>query len=256
MISRLGPDNILNIHGRHVLLNVEKNNISWSWFASTRLLSQQYDLPDPLLVLQSPPTHCYWKRLTKLKILDWWQTKFRGEAEHLDSLEYFKPAFMSLSSPHPIWTTAGSPFEVTKATVSAKMLSGRYRTDRLMRHWSKSNPDGLCRLPGCSGELGTLQHILLSCPALSEARSKCISHWSAFLVPRPWLFPAVTQYTLVDEHQHLQFLLDPSTLPLVITGSKDNSEIMPGCFYLARTWNFTIHLTRQKLMKLWNITNK
>ena len=114
-------------------------------------------------------------------VLDWWQIKFRGEAEHLDSLEYFKPAYMSLSTPHPIWTTAGSPFEVRKATISAKMLSGRYRTDRLMRHWSKSNPHGLCRLPGCSGEQGTLHHILLSCPALAEARGKCIAHWSAFL---------------------------------------------------------------------------
>ena len=162
---------------------------------------------------------------------------------------------MSLSTPHPIWTTAGSPFEVRKATISAKMLSGRYRTDRLMRHWSKSNPHGLCRLPGCSGEQGTLHHILLSCPALAEARGKCVAHWSAFLVPRPWLFPLVSHYTLGDDSQHLHFLLDPSTLPMVLSAAKTNNMMLSGCFYLARTWNFTIHLTRQKLMKLWNINN-
>ena len=135
------------------------------------------------------------------------------------------------------------------------MLSGCYRTDQLTRHWSKSNPEGLCRLPGCSNEKGTLHHILLSCPALSEARKKSVSHWSAFLVPRPWLFPLVNQFTHGDERQFLQFLLDPSVLPLVISTSKCYNDALRDCFYLSRTWNFTIHLTREKLLQFWNIEN-
>ena len=112
---------------------------------------------------------------------------------------YFKPSYMSLSSPHPIWTTAGSPFEVGKAVVSARMLSGRYRTDKLMSHWNKSNPSGICRLPGCENEIGTLPHILLHCPGLVDARRKVISHWSAFLVSHPILLPVVSHYTLSDD---------------------------------------------------------
>ena len=69
MIARLDPQNILHRHGRHVLLNPDKKDLRWSWFASVRLLSQQYGLPDPILVLKSPPTHYYWKKLTKLKAL-------------------------------------------------------------------------------------------------------------------------------------------------------------------------------------------
>ena len=226
-----------------------------SWFANTRLICQQYSLPDPLLILQSPPTHLYWKKLTKSKVLDCWQLKLRGEAEHLDSLQFFRPSHMSLSSPHPLWTSAGSPFEVSKAVISARMLSGRYRTDQLMRHWSSSNPDGLCRLPGCEGQLGTLAHILLHCPALSDAIAKCISHWSAFLVPRPWLLPVVSHHTLSGDLLHLHFLMDPSTLPMVISAARTKPDIMTSCFYLARTWNFTIHLTRDKLRKLWNLKN-
>ena len=137
--------------------------------------------------MQSPPTQYQWKSLTKAKVVDWWQVKLRGEADHLDSLVYFKPSFMSLSSPHPLWTTAKSPFEVRKAVITARMLSGRYRTDRLMRHWSRSNPEGFCRLPGCHGKDGTLLHILLHCPALAETRANGISLWSSFLVSRPWL---------------------------------------------------------------------
>ena len=255
MISRLGPGNILHQHGRHVLLNPDRENVSKSWFVNTRLLCQQYSLPDPLLIQQSPPTHYYWKNLTKSKVLDWWQVKIQGEAKHLYSLEFFKPSFMSLSSTHPLWTSAGSPFEVSKAVISARMLSGRYRTDRLARHWSSSNPEGLCRLPGCVGEQGSLSNILLHCPALAEARAKCISHWSAFLVPRPWLYPVVSHHTLHGDHLHLQFLLDPSTLPLVISTARSHPDIISSCFYLARTWNFTIHLTREKLRKLWNLKN-
>ena len=88
MIARLGPDSILQQHGRHVLLNANQNSSSSSWFITIRSISQQYGLPDPLLVMQSPPTHYHWKSLTKAKVLDWWQVKLRGEAAHLDSLEY------------------------------------------------------------------------------------------------------------------------------------------------------------------------
>ena len=256
MIARLGPENILHQHGRHVLLNLGTSLGGKSWFAEIRSVCQQYCLPDPLLTLQSPPTHYHWKSLTKLKVLDYWQVKLRGEADHLLSLEYFKPSFMSLSVPHPIWTSAGSPFEVSKAVVSARMLSGRYRTDLLTRHWSRSNPEGLCQLPGCDGEVGTLQHILLYCPALAETRAKLFSHWNAFLVPRPWLFPVVAHHTLGDERLHLQFLLDASTLPQVIASNKANPNILPGCLYLARTWNFSIHMTREKIRKFNNLNNK
>ena len=257
MISRLGPSNILHQHGSHVLLNPNGDNVTNSWFANCRIVSQQYALPDPLLILQSPPKHLYWKKLTKSMVLDFWTAKFRGEAEHLDSLQFFNPSYMSLSSPHPLWTSAGSPFEVRKAVVTARMLSGRYRTDSLMRHWSSSNPSGLCRLPGCENQLGTLTHILLHCPALAAARANCISHWTAFLVPRPWLLPIVSHHTLSGDQLHLQFLMDPSVLPMVINSAieKPDTDILNSSFYLSRTWNFTIHLSREKIRRMWNLKN-
>ena len=160
---------------------------------------------------------------------------------------------MSLSSPHPIWTSANSPFEVRKAVVSARMLSGRYRVEMLCRHWSRSNREGLCRLPGCDGCAGTVEHLLLHCPALAATRLKLISHWSAFMVSRPWLLPIVSHHTLGEDNLHMQFLIDASVLPLVISSSRTSPEILQSCLYLARTWNFAIHLSREKLRKLWNI---
>ena len=58
---------------------------------------------------------------------DWWKTKYRGIAEHMDSLKFFNPFLMSLSTPQRMCTSAGSLFEVNKAEVTANMLSGCYR---------------------------------------------------------------------------------------------------------------------------------
>ena len=251
MIARLGPTNILHNHGRHILLSGQEDHPCKSWFLNLRKLSQQYGLQDPLLVLQSPATKTIWKKLCKSKVTDWWEKKLRAEAELLQnaSLLHFKPAFMSLSSPHPLWTSAGSPYEVGKAVIASQMLSGRYRTDRLTRHWNISNPDGLCRLPGCLNQEGSLEHILLCCPALSEARSRIVSLISAFLVSRQELFPIIYHYTIENEGFLLQFLLDPSCLPLVISTNQNYPDTLKHCLYLARTWCYSIHLSRSKLLK-------
>ena len=134
-----------------------------------------FGLPDPLPILQSPPGYEYWKRMCKSKVIDYWENKLRAEADLLPSLEFFKPSFMSLAKHHIILTFAHSPFEVGKAIVAIKMLSGRYPTDKLSRHWNNQNPEGLCQLPGCHSALGDLPHMLTTCPALADARSKMLS---------------------------------------------------------------------------------
>ena len=144
---------------------------------------------------------------------------------------------------------ARSPFEVGKAIVVLKMIAGRYATDRLSRHWTKDNPEGLCRLPGCSSEVGDLPHILTSCPALDDTRTKMISLWTAFLVPRPNLLPVIKEYTISNENLFIQFLLDPSCLPMVISSTRTNQNILQDCLYLTRTWCYAMHLTRSRLMK-------
>ena len=251
MIARLGPNHILNCYGRDILLSKDSAPAGKSWFLTLRTLTQKYSLPDPLLTLQSAPTKNQWKRLTKARVIDWWEVQLRGEAAILPSLTYFNPSCMSLSCKHPIWTNARSPFEVSKAVISARMLSGRYRTDRLVRHWSNDNEAGLCRL--CQGEVGSLEHMLLYCPALSEARSRATSLWSSFLVSKPALFPLIVRHTICPESLRMRFLLDPSCLPEVITADQNVPNTLHHCLYLTRTWNFTIHIARMKMLKLLNL---
>ena len=242
MIARLGADNILNKHGQHVLSSFSTTKSNRSWFLKVKLLANKYCLPDPLLVLQYPPTYNHWKSLCKSKVIDWFEQHLRAEASLLPSLLFFQPVFMSLTSPHPIWLNAGSPFEVSKSVVQARMLSGRYRTDRLARHWTPDNPDGYCRLPGCHNEEGNLEHILLHCPALSPSRQNVVKLWSDFMVSRPTLLPILRKYTCESDKLFLQFLLDPSCVPLVISTVKSQPDTVKHCVYLSRTWCFTVHV--------------
>ena len=99
-----------------------------------------YGLPHPLLLLENPLNKTAFKKIIKSKVHDYWENSLRESASTLSSLTYFHPNFMSLTVPHPLWTTCeGNPFEIAKAIVQAKLLSGRYRTDKLLKHFSKNN---------------------------------------------------------------------------------------------------------------------
>ena len=136
---------------------------------------------------------------------------------------------------------AESPYEVSKATTVASMLSGRYVTDHRARHWSNKNPEGICQLCqifGFPSTLGSLEHQLLSCPALAEVRSKAISLWSAYMVSHPNLLPIISAQTILPGPEvvkmNMQLLLDPSASPLVIEAVQcQGSGILVHLLYLA-----------------------
>ena len=261
MIARLGPESILQQIGRQVLLSAGKGK---SWFLQTRTICQQYGLTDPLLVLQSPSSKESWKRMCKSKAVSFWEEKLRGEAALLPSLVYFKPCYMSLTTPHPLWTMAESGYEVSKANTVATMLSGRYVTDYHARHWSRTNPQGLCQLclalpfPGQVSPLGTLEHQLLHCPALAGTRNKSTSHWKEYLLDKPYLSPIITHHTktpgLYGQTLHMQLLLDPTACPMVIAAAQTLGDgVISHLLYMTRTWCHAHHLKRKRLLRLYNI---
>ena len=229
---------------------------TFSWFHQIRDLSNQYSLPDPISVLANPPLKATHKRSVKLKVIDWWQTKLRGEAATLSdsSLSLFHSEFMSLSTPHPIWTSAGSStYEVKKATVQARMLGGRYRTCWLRRHWS-GDSSGFCQVPGCSDEPGTLLHIATGqCPGLSAARIRAVALWTIFLRQNELIFPVIRDLSLGDPQHFLAFLVDPTTNSQVISLAQANPtiDIISKLCYMTRTWLYALHKERLKLLGFW-----
>ena len=244
MVCRL-KDDPLHVLAQDVLvMSTQKSN---SWFAQIRNLCLQYDLPHPLDFLKTPKTKENFKKLVRSKVIDYWEKKLREEAAPLTSLVYFKPCYMSLSKPHAIWTTAReNPYEVAKAVIQARMLSGRYRTKLLTSNWSNTQ-DVYCPAPQCN-EVESLQHILLDCPAYANTRMNVVKKWLSVIDP---VVEQLAKHALSQPAAYLtQFILDATALPHTIDLLKSRDENSRGLLMnITRTWCYSMHRERQKLLK-------
>ena len=90
-----------NPPGRRALTSLPCNKKSW--FINARLICLQYNLQDPLLLMQEPPNKVLRKRQCKSAVMSYWEEKLPQQASQLPSLLYFKPQFMSFRDPHFIW---------------------------------------------------------------------------------------------------------------------------------------------------------
>ena len=134
MITHLPKNNPLLLRARHALLTGTK--LCKSWFLIMRDICLLYSLPHPLTMLDNPPKKESFKKLAKAYVISYCEKKLRAEAALLPSLAFFQPEFHSLFTPHPIlWTPRSNPYEVAKAIVQLRMLSGRHRTANQTLEW-------------------------------------------------------------------------------------------------------------------------
>ena len=234
MVTRL-QGSILHTHALNVYRRGKAS--SRSWFFQLRNICLKYSLPHPSTLLECPLTKLAFKNLTKKAVISFWEKKLRDDAKSLKSLEYFRPEFMSLSIPHPIWLTAkSSSYEVIKATVQAKMLSGRYRTGLLSKHWS-TNRSGYCLLPSCTAQIEDLAHILVSCPSLNHIRTNLLHFTKQYLTQIPEdALQQISSLASPSSPLFMDFLLDCSTIPCVIVlVQKFGPELLHHLFHLSRT---------------------
>ena len=105
--------------------------------------------------LFSPPPKKKFKALANSLVINYWEQTLRQDMLPLPSLVYFRAEFSVLNTPHPVnWTPASNPYEVSKAVVHAKILSGKYRIAKLTSHWTNK------------GGTETLEHILFLVPTM------------------------------------------------------------------------------------------
>ena len=169
MICHL-PGDPLNIHARATLLSAP--NSARSWFQQIYKLCLMYGLDHPLFMLDNPPPKKTFKKLVKQAVCSYWENILNDEAASLPSLHLFVATNCSVQFTHPIWTSAASnSYECHKSTILARMVSGRYRTDYLARHWT-SNKNGFCLLDSCHEVVGDLGHLLITCQGLSQVRDR------------------------------------------------------------------------------------
>ena len=194
-----------------------------------------YNLPHPLLLLKSPLPKEYFKQLVKEKVLDYWSEKLRADAAKLDSLIYFKPQYMSLDTPHPILTTCGANvYEINKAICQLKLLSGRYRSDKLLSHFHPSNSP-LCQL-GCETPEtpGDVQHLLIECSSLKQRRQAIFEYWDTIVAAHPVCADIVQSVRMSSPKLLLQFILDCSVLSPVIAAAQQDKTILLLFFKVTR----------------------
>ena len=155
---------------------------------------------------------------------------------------------MSLARPHAIWWTAGAnPYEVSKATIQCRMLSGRYRTLLLTSKWTESG-ESSCPATSCSQTDETLEHILLNCPEYTKTRMNLVEKFKSAKneeVCKLALFALKQPPAFL-----MQFLLDASVLPVTRNLILNvGEEVLFPLFSLTRTWCYALHRERLNMLR-------
>lgn len=248
MVSRL-PATILHKHTLNIYGYATKSK--GSWFEQIKNLCVKYHLPHPTTLMRRPPAKAVFKATVKKHVIDYWEQKLRYEASLLPSLMFFNPNFMSLTRAHPLWTTAGSsPTKVVMATVQAKFLSGRYRTQALCSHWS--GVTATCKLSSTCNTAEDISHILKHCAALEQTRNRLTEFTKSYCISRPVITCLIERYCDVKCSLFVQFLLDCSVLPDVIAAVQvHGQDILADLFNITRVWVYALHRDRLKCLGMW-----
>ena len=110
----------------------------------------------------------------------------------------------------------------------------------------------VCLLPGRKHLkiVETEEHLLLHCPALVSVRRRLFSRIIEFTADKTVLQTLLSNlFFQLDDAIKMQFLLDPSTLPAVISAFQTHGdEILAQCFKIGRMWCRSLHDSRLKLM--------
>ena len=233
------------------LLTTEKQT-SKNWFSEIRSLCFTYNLPHPLLLLRNPPTKERFKSLVKTNIIDFWQSKLREHSAKLEdkSLKYFKPNFMSLRKPHPMYTCAVTSYQANKCVTVARLISGRFRSGSLLRHFFPDKVSGICQL--CELELEDVAHIILpKCLKLQE-RAHILRRYAEDTLSICAVAASIYENIMIkgkDDNMKVQFMLDPSVIPEIISAAQIDNNLLNTILRVTTTWCYSLVKTRRKLLE-------
>ena len=192
------------------------------------------------------------RRMCRPRITEHWLNILREQATKLVSLRFLRTEFLGLQKCHPIFRLCSfSSWEVHKATIRMKLLSGRYRLEAVTRFWDNSNPLGLCKLPHCwsteHSHKADIESFLNSCPSLSPLRNLLTSSMFAELSASfPHLVPIVQSCL---EESKAQFWIDLSTMPAIIREVQHSGEgVLRILLKYTRNYCFCLHKERIRLL--------
>ena len=122
----------------------------------------------------------------------------------------------------------------------------------MLKHFSPAS-DGVCEL--CHLEVEDLRHFLLpKCPILQD-HSKILLDYMKNILEKSVHCSTILD-TIIDESKDnpstwVQFVLDFSVLPQVISAAQDDPSVLPLLFKVTRTYCYSLHRTRLKILGRW-----
>ena len=113
-----------------------------------------------------------------------------------------------------------------------------------------------CILPGCSGTaMGSLEHLLLHCPALQSTRVKLVQLSMSVTTVYPPVKEILSTIICAPTPDHrlaMQLLLDCSSMPPVVSLIQSyGTEVLHHLFYVSRNWCYSVHRKRMDLLGLY-----
>ena len=132
------------------------------------------------------------------------------------------------------------------------MISGRYRSEDLCKHWSGSNKLGFCLANTCSEVIGDLNHILIVCPALQDVRDRFTKLWLERSSQSPALYQLIRMVLASPPSVQVQFILDPTCFNgMGMLVEIYGQPILDHVLYLTRTYAYYMHREKLKMLGRW-----
>ena len=203
---------------------------SHSWTALVRKLLHFYNLPNAFILARNPPNKEAWKRKVNNAVHRKCYLTLREEAAEKKTLKYLNTDACVPGEVHPVWKCGTDPHQVTMATIKALLLVQRYPLHGTHSAGKSRQED----CPLCRGPAETLEHFLLQCPCLQEARQPYRQKIDSLLEE---FF-----YQPQDDSDRIQAILDPSVIVWA------PSEVQEEIEELSRRMCYSLHVTRGKIL--------
>ena len=242
---------------KYLLKMTDSKSVTWS--AHIKILFSLYNLPDPLLLIQTTAWSKHrWKELTQTRILAHHENILRKQATKNYKLDFLNIQVVGLSGrPHPVLDGVLTTQEVVKSRIHLRMLSGDYPCQYYVGR--DRNQDTACMI--CKqltplpyhNHTEDLAHLLTSCRGTADTRSKILPD---LLNEISRHFPNNPVLTLSGNLWLTQFILDPTSLnlPMAARISPDHPAL-PHILSACRNYCFIMHKNRSRLLRLCRPTN-
>ena len=234
---------------KYLLKMSDSSSLTWS--AHVRILFLEYNLPDPLMLLDSPPwPKESWKNYTNIAVTSKHEENLRRKAKGNSKLNYLNVQATGLSGrPHPVLSWVLTTHDVVIVRPHIKMLSGDYLCYAHLAHDRGVDPhcrmcEQITHLPAPTEDM---VHVLTRCRATADTRGRLIPDLLNILaihVPNNSLLSGFTHELLT------QFILDCTSLNLSVNVRVPPSH--PGFNMIARQCSslvYAIHKDRSRQMK-------